>query len=308
MINFRRFGVILVASLIVLGTLLPAGAQGDDTPLLLMLTSPDTQRPVQFQRIAPGTLPTPVNFTGQLVINAETDPADPIIYVAIPNTGWSIGVIGLIGPALDPAERYVALEVDAAGMPRAEGLGFELTYDDTLGETGGFMLRVVLAQMRTFGIFHVIDGAGLDFAGTTHKIYRVPITAEPLAVTVEPEPVFAPFVLDCHIIANVPSPTGSTPGPLSEVQSASGEWGACGSCDTCGHHSSECVLDPDGACAWDPGACRPSTCEPDGSIHCVTEEPACAQDTDVFEMLETCYDSCGQVVSVTGGACLWFSE
>lgn len=34
-------------------------------------------------------------------------------------------------------------------------------------------------------------------------------------------------------------------------------WGECGSCAGCGHPSSECVTAPDGACLWDPGACVP---------------------------------------------------
>jgi hypothetical protein len=32
-------------------------------------------------------------------------------------------------------------------------------------------------------------------------------------------------------------------------------WGPCGSCDTCGHPASECVLSPEGACLWDPATC-----------------------------------------------------
>ncbi|MFC1961134.1 hypothetical protein ACFLYO_10530 [Chloroflexota bacterium] len=34
-----------------------------------------------------------------------------------------------------------------------------------------------------------------------------------------------------------------------------GGWGACGSCDTCGHFPRECVLSPKGVCEWNPGWC-----------------------------------------------------
>jgi WD40 repeat protein len=33
------------------------------------------------------------------------------------------------------------------------------------------------------------------------------------------------------------------------------EWGECGSCQTCGHPASECVLSPGGQCLWDPQHC-----------------------------------------------------
>ena len=36
---------------------------------------------------------------------------------------------------------------------------------------------------------------------------------------------------------------------------ANGTWGACGSCDTCGHPAAQCVTAPDGQCVWDPTRC-----------------------------------------------------
>lgn len=36
-----------------------------------------------------------------------------------------------------------------------------------------------------------------------------------------------------------------------------GQWGFCGSCNSCGPHpSNECVTSPDGVCLWDPTTCR----------------------------------------------------
>ncbi|GAB4573332.1 MAG: hypothetical protein Kow0077_15390 [Anaerolineae bacterium] len=42
-----------------------------------------------------------------------------------------------------------------------------------------------------------------------------------------------------------------------------GQWGGCGSCNTCGHDPSECVLSPDGQCLWDPRTCRGDTPPPE---------------------------------------------
>ena len=48
--------------------------------------------------------------------------------------------------------------------------------------------------------------------------------------------------------------------PLSSPDNpATGEWGACGSCDSCGFAAAECVLDPNGACVWDPQTCGSQT-------------------------------------------------
>jgi len=37
---------------------------------------------------------------------------------------------------------------------------------------------------------------------------------------------------------------------------APGRWLGCGSCNTCGHPTNECVTSPEGACLWDPATCR----------------------------------------------------
>jgi Tol biopolymer transport system component len=60
---------------------------------------------------------------------------------------------------------------------------------------------------------------------------------------VEPPPV---------IIASTPPPPG--------------EWGSCGSCDTCGHPG-ECVTSPTGECLWDPATC--------GGVPPGEKEPGC---------------------------------
>ena len=39
-----------------------------------------------------------------------------------------------------------------------------------------------------------------------------------------------------------------------------GAWGACGSCDSCGFNVNQCVVDPSGACVWDPTGCGAASC------------------------------------------------
>ncbi len=46
-----------------------------------------------------------------------------------------------------------------------------------------------------------------------------------------------------------------------------GGWGACGSCDTCGHPANECVTSPDGACLWDPATCLGGGPDDGGQCH-----------------------------------------
>lgn len=69
--------------------------------------------------------------------------------------------------------------------------------------------------------------------------------------------------LDDSITGSLPNSI-EVPASLAEQSSESnstlpslGEgWQACGSCDTCGHPSSECVTSPEGACLWDPATCN----------------------------------------------------
>lgn len=51
-----------------------------------------------------------------------------------------------------------------------------------------------------------------------------------------------------------PPPPGVSPAPLPSPSPPPANWGACGSCNSCGKNN-ECRLDPTGACIWDPGGC-----------------------------------------------------
>ncbi len=51
------------------------------------------------------------------------------------------------------------------------------------------------------------------------------------------------------------SSSGQDQGQDQGQSQASGTWGACGSCDSCGYPSWQCVSAPDGQCVWDPSRC-----------------------------------------------------
>ncbi len=222
--------ILTVAFLLTLLTLSAALviAQEGDPPPLLALISPDVAHPVQFQLIALGEVPASAGFTSTLELAAisDTDPepesAAHIVYVAIENTGWSQGVIGLISDTLDPEAAYVALEVDAEGAPLAGGLAFELAYDEQLE---GFTLPVLIDRVRTFGVFRV-DVEGEPFTGQTNRRTAGRVMPEAVEYAIDPEPVFAPFVLECHIVARAiptPAPTAAAEtGPAPAPQTGSG--------------------------------------------------------------------------------------
>jgi hypothetical protein len=68
-----------------------------------------------------------------------------------------------------------------------------------------------------------------------------------------PDPWVKPVELDSASSVEDDDPIVEGEGP--PVGSNPGGWGACGSCDTCGHAASECRTNPEGACVWDPGDC-----------------------------------------------------
>lgn len=212
----KRLLTILLVILIALSATLVTVTAQDDGPLpLLTLNSPDPAHPVQFQAISPGDTPTTAGFTSKLAIPADADLDANIIYVAIENTGWSDGMIGLLSDALDPDAGYVALEVDTEGTPRDGGLAFELAYDDDLE---GFVLPVLISQVRTFDVFRVVDADGVEFTGQTTMRDDGNVIQETVEISVDPEPVFASFLLECHIVARpIPIPEPTTIAPVVET-------------------------------------------------------------------------------------------
>ena len=245
---------IALLTLVILAlTLITAAAQEAPAPLLT-LTSPDPAHPVQFELIAPGDAPITAGFAHRLELS---DPPEEtiwnVVYVAIENTGWSEGVVGLFSELLDPEGQYVALEVDPDGVPVEGGLAFDLVYDEALGDEGGFTLHVLISRTRRFGIFLAGVEEGQPFPAHTNvrEEGTVSQVATGLSLEAEPASIFAPLILEFHIVARaIPTPV---PEP-GESADSSGGWGTCGSCDSCGHDG-ECVLSPEGVCLWDARKC-----------------------------------------------------
>jgi hypothetical protein len=60
-------------------------------------------------------------------------------------------------------------------------------------------------------------------------------------------------------------PPAVTNDAVSDDETVTGEWGACGSCDSCGASPDQCVTAPDGACLADPNRCTVRTVNTGGS-------------------------------------------
>lgn len=67
--------------------------------------------------------------------------------------------------------------------------------------------------------------------------------------------------VSCPGVPLADAPPIRTP-PPQITPTPPGDWGPCGSCDTCGFPANECVLAPDGQCLWDPRTCRQPTPPP----------------------------------------------
>jgi hypothetical protein len=57
---------------------------------------------------------------------------------------------------------------------------------------------------------------------------------------------------------------------VSDDETVTGEWGACGSCDSCGASPDQCVTAPDGACVADPNRCTVRTVNTGGGSSSVS--------------------------------------
>ncbi len=219
--------IILVLLGAVLGERVTAQDDGDSGAASdngLVLLSVDEAHPAFFQALAPGDDPVTTNFATRLDVPLEDDQTQNVIYVAIENTGWSEGAVGLIGGELDLDETYVALELwERMGklVLRDDGQGmiFPLEYVEDLDGSGtpGFRLDVVIDQGRIFRIYRVVEGDGLSIWGRTVRLEgRVP-ESELASDVVAPEPVFGDLLLDFHIMA-LPQPLPTrTPSPTPVI-------------------------------------------------------------------------------------------
>jgi hypothetical protein len=191
----------------------------------LVLFSVDDERPVLFQALAPGDEPVTADFAPRLELSLDGELERPVIYVAVENTGWSLGAVGLTGDWLDPDETYVALELwermgNLVLRDDGQGMMFPLVYVEDLDgdESPGFRLDVVIDQKRAFRIYRVVEEDGLYVRGQVIQWDgRLP-DVERASYVVAPEPVTGDLLLDFHIIA-LPRPV-LTPTPLSTPEIA----------------------------------------------------------------------------------------
>ncbi len=186
----------------------PAAEEDDD----LLLFSADPAFPVLFQALAPGDVAESSRFQAQITLGAEDRAETPLVYVALENTGWSQGAIGVISDRLDANADYVALEVRDRGMAGyavredGQGLVVSLAYDPEIGPDGepSFRFDMVIGAMRAFRIFRVAD-EGLTLFAQQNTLVNDARVQERTIVTVDPEPVFGDLVLEVHIEAR-PAP------------------------------------------------------------------------------------------------------
>jgi hypothetical protein len=191
------------------------GDEPDEVRDVLTLRSVDDDYPVLFHALAPGETVDAEDLRPQLTLSVDERDDTPLVYVAVENTGWSEGTIGIFSDDLDANEDYVALEVRDRGMAGyvvredGQGLVVPLDYVADLGPDGepGFRLHLVIGATRTFRIFRVAD-EGLMLFAQQNMIRDGARAQERTILTVDAEPLFGDVVLECHIEARpVPVPT-----------------------------------------------------------------------------------------------------
>lgn len=215
-------------------------ATDEPAPDALTLRSVDADFPVWFQALEPDEAAQAAALRPQITLSAGDRSATPLVYVAVENTGWSEGTVGLFSDLLDSSAEYVALEVRDRGMPgyavREDGQGVvvPLTYDADLGPDGeaGFRLHLVIGAIHSFRVFRVADDGLMVFAQQSSFEGGAHVRERTL-VTVDPAPVFGDLVLETHIEARTPpesespasvppEPAASTPEPPSDSASETG--------------------------------------------------------------------------------------
>ena len=200
----------------------------DDANSRLILFNYDSERPTLFQSLAQDDAPDPFAFVSRLTVLSGDDLANAelpeSIYIAIENTAWSEGAIGLSGAALARPDDYVALEVwvrmgNMVLRDDGQGLMFPLEYvsdltrDQNDEAVPGFRLDVLIMQHRTFRLYRVDEDGGLPVWGKIHVREGLFVDAPFVSFQVDPTPVLGDLLLDLHIIA-LPEPSTPEPTPV----------------------------------------------------------------------------------------------
>lgn len=133
-----------------------------------------------------------------------------------------------------------------------------------LGSTALIIIEPNNVAMRIINIEGRIDVFALDvnqrlLVGNSTRVLLEEVEGElfpeePPAIPtrLDPDDVAAlqPVFNELPVAVVIPRPVVTTSRPTTQG------WGPCGSCDSCGYPSQECVTSPEGVCLWDPSTCR----------------------------------------------------
>ncbi|MCD4685460.1 MAG: hypothetical protein K8S97_05955 [Anaerolineae bacterium] len=251
------------------------GGDGDD-PVedTLILLNADPAIPTLIQAINPDDPPDYLRLARRITLTAEEQAATPLIYVAVANTGWSAGAVGVISDLLNANGTYVVAEVRDRGMAGyavredGQGLVFDLVYEPDLDAVGvpGFRFDVLIGQPRTFRIFRVVEDGGLLLLVKTSVLTNAGREQERRQVVIDPDPVFGDLLFEFHIealpeVIDTPDEDDADEGDDLEDADGDGVLDADDACpDAWGSLPNGCVGD------WEPGG-------EDGASPEATEEP-----------------------------------
>ncbi len=180
-----------------------------------------------------------------------------LMMVQLPDMEFPTLLLSLLEGGLHTTINGVPVVLSRLGDSVAIALGEDGVVDDTshlLPITDPDLLAALSAEILAAGQAAAGSGLFSDFH-LPEDLFEILLSfyTPPVAPPSGPTPIL---------------PQGITPG--SDWQP--GQWGGCGSCNTCGHDG-ECVLSPEGACLWDPGTCGQSiACGGDGTLRV----PACS--------------------------------
>jgi hypothetical protein len=224
--HLKLLGVVTLIMAGILGATGGVGRAQEQPEQGLVIFACDPARPVLFQALAPDSTPDPEAFVSTLELLLTPGQTTPVLYVAVENTGWSEGAVGLIDSGLFPDETYVALEVRSNGAGSytlrqdGRGLAFPLHYvADLDGEgTPGFQLDMLVGQMTLLRLYRVVETGGVSLRATTNVRGSQMVMAERATYVVNPDAVLGGLVFEVHIAAlPIPQPAAvSTPTPTPE--------------------------------------------------------------------------------------------
>jgi hypothetical protein len=226
--HLKPLGVVTLILASVLGANGGVGRAQDQPEQPLVIFACDPARPVLFQPLAPDSTPDPEAFVSTLELPLAPGQTTSVVYVAVKNTGWSEGAVGLIGSGLSPDETYIALEVRSNGAGSyalrqdGRGLAFPLRYvADLDGEgTPGLRLDMLVGQMTLLRLYRVVETGGVSLRATTNVRGSQMVMAQRATYVVNPDAVLGGLVFEVHIAAlPIPQPAAvPTPTPTPESE------------------------------------------------------------------------------------------